>query len=213
MRQNIFMGQIWLMGPQFVTFTLPFGADLLEFIFLSNWTGIVELQSFQGWGWVAVDHCNLEAMIWRLVEEDKWACPCSSSRNWPGLGVLENLEPSPTSPSNWPPFSNLLIGGKGIWGPLLFPWSLLVVLFQRLKWKLLDLTNWVKGMSKGKPLLWTNCFKSEGYCSLCSRHTWVGAVTTPPFRFPYCNQSELSKVYIRLCHSCALNLSGASCNF
>lgn len=157
MRQNIFMDQIWPMGPQLVTFELLFGADPPEFIFLSKWTGhcrIAQSTELPRWRWVALDHCNLEAMILSLVEEDKWAFPCWSGRNWPGLGVLENLEPSPTSPPSWP-FANLLIGGKGIWGPFLFRWSLLVVLFQRLQWNLLDLTRWVRDVSEGKPLLWT----------------------------------------------------------
>lgn len=41
MRQNIFMGQIWPVVPQFVTFALPVGADPLGFMFLSNWTLVI----------------------------------------------------------------------------------------------------------------------------------------------------------------------------
>lgn len=51
--------------------------------------------------WVALDHCNLEAMILSLVEEGKWVFPYWSSKNWPGLGILEDLESGPTCPASW----------------------------------------------------------------------------------------------------------------
>ena len=77
MKQNILMGHIWSMGPQFVPFALTCRADPQEFIFLSGII-IVELhraRSFQDERWFALDHCNLEAMILSLVEEDKWLFP------------------------------------------------------------------------------------------------------------------------------------------
>lgn len=148
------MGQIWAMGPQFVTFALVLGADLQEFIFLSNWS-IAELdraQSLQGW---KVD-CIRSSQPWGYDFKSSWGRQMGFSLlfqwigNWPGLGVLENLGPGPIS-TVWPPFYHLLTWGGGIWSLFLFRWSLSVLLSQRPKWNLLDLTNWVRDMRREIP--------------------------------------------------------------
>lgn len=60
-------------------------------------------------------------MILSIVEEGNWPFCYWSTRNWPGLGVLEYLESGAISTTNWPfdlgqvaslsgpPFPHLLI--------------------------------------------------------------------------------------------------------